>query len=95
MECPRKVERRIGRLESFNTKPGEAQARVRLGDTLFNLPAMSRGVLQQGGGTMLCANGSRYDVIARDTLIAFDLIFDAEGKNPVPGVWAPKLGPQQ
>ena len=62
MDCPRKVERRVGTLTSFNTKPGESHAYVRVKDTLLHVPISARGVLQDDGQTIvLCANGDRYN----------------------------------
>ncbi len=92
--CPRKTERRIGTLESFSTKPGETQARVRVDDMVFNLPAMSRGVLQEDKSIVHCQNGDRYDVITKGAAIVLDLMYDADGKNPCPGMWAPKQRPR-
>lgn len=91
MECPRKVERRIGKLEEFKGRGGAYQARVRVGDLLFNLPPSSRGVLQPDKSIALCANGDRYEPIAKDSLIVLDLVYDHDEKNPCPGMWAPKI----
>lgn len=86
----RKCERRVGKLEKFNTKPGIPQAQVRVGESVFYLPSMSRGVLQSDDSIKHCINGDRFDPIAKDSLIAIDLVYDDDGKNPSPGLWAPK-----
>jgi len=48
MECPRKVERRSGKLEAFDPTRGQSQARVRMGENLLMLPASARGVPARG-----------------------------------------------
>lgn len=95
MEFPRKVERRVGKLVSFDTKPGQSHARVRTSDGVTHLPTNARGKLQPDGGIVLCTNGERYDPIAGETLIEFDVVFDADEKNPTPGPWAPRQKPPQ
>lgn len=83
-------ERRIGCLESFNSTPGKSHGYVRVDDTKFHVPTSSRGVLE-GDTIRPCVNGERYEKIAKGTLIVIDLVVDAEGQNPFPVAWAPKV----
>lgn len=63
-------------------------------DTLLKLPLSSRGVLQSDGRTIvLCANGDRYAPLQGGSKIAVDLVYDFRGRNPLPGLWAPKQKP--
>ena len=90
-EFPRKIERQVGVLESFKTDPNDCFARVRVKHRVYQLPLNTRGELQSDGATiLLCMNGHRREPIAFDTPIVLDLIFDARGENPCPGMWAPK-----
>jgi hypothetical protein len=91
MECPREIKRRIGKLESFDPTPGKSQARIRVRDGIIHLPTSTRGVLQPDNSIALCANGDRYDKIPQGTLIVFDATLNFEGKDPMPGLWAPKV----
>jgi len=90
MECPRKVERRSGKLEAFDPTRGQSQARVRMGENLLMLPASARGVLQPDNSIVVCANGDRYHDIKPGTVIAIDMMLNANGEDPVPCLWAPK-----
>lgn len=96
VQSPRKTERRVGVLEIALTKK-DKEASVRLDDNLLLiLPLNTRGVLQQDGKTIvLCANGDRYAPLQAGAKISLDLVYDAEGKNPFPGLWAPKQKPPQ
>ena len=92
--CPRKIERLTGKLESFRTNRSDNLfAKVRIGDTLFQLPVSARGTLQRDGTIRHCINGDRYDPIQPLTPIAVDLVYDANGTNPDPGLWAPTAKP--
>jgi len=95
MECPRKVERLVGVLEAFSTASNDCFASVRIEETLYQLPLSSRGVLQEDGTILLCANGDRRERLKPETNIVVDLIYDANGENPVTGLWAPKQKPPQ
>jgi len=91
VETLRRCERRTGKIEMFNAKPGEAQVRVRIGEQVFNLPSSHRGVLKADGSIRHCVNGERSQVLAEDSLVVVDLIYDFQGKDPIPGLWAPKV----
>jgi len=94
--CPRKCERRVGTVEKFSTKTKELGARIRIDEHLLvHVPLTSRGVLQADGKTItLCANGDRFNPIKEGTFAVVDIVYDADGTNPAPGLWAPKA-PQQ
>jgi hypothetical protein len=91
LECPRKIERRVGLLESFKTNPGDCFASVRIDGQLFKLPLSARGNLQEDQKTIThCVNGERYYPIALATQIAVDMVYDVNNQNPITGLWAPK-----
>jgi hypothetical protein len=94
MECPQKVERRVGILEKFCASRGSAHGFVRVGDDLLFVPMNTRGVLQKDGNIVLCSNGSRYVPIVIGADISIDVIVGPNGK-PSAGLWAPKQRPQQ
>lgn len=81
-------QRVIGTLESFNSKPGESHAFVRIDGAKHFLPTSHRGVLD-GDVIRLCANGERYVPLSEGTKVVVDINVNAEGQNPIPGLWAP------
>jgi hypothetical protein len=86
----RACEQKTGVLAS-DWKQGHGFVPVRLDDdTLLQLSTASRGVLQKGGEIHLCSNGDRYAPLKGGALVIINMVYDARGTNPAPGMWAPK-----
>jgi len=87
-----KMERVTGTLMSFDPRRMHSHAYIQIGDTSHFAPASQRGVLEDNGAIQQCINGERYEKVFPGMPVTVDLVFDSEGKNPRPGMWAPKPG---
>ena len=85
-----KIERVVGKLQSFDSRQGSSHGYARIGTALVHLPTSNRGVLV-GDVIRPCNNGERYEKIPPETIIVADVNVDSAGKNPFPVAWAPKM----
>ena len=84
------VKRIKGTLKSFDPKPGQSHAMIRISDTdVLHVPTSQRGIVQPDGTIAYCQNGDRYDLIASGASIELDVTYSSEGQKPIAKAWAP------
>ncbi len=86
------IKRIKGTLKSFDPKPGQSHALIRISDTeVLHVPTSQRGVAQPDGTIAYCQNGDRYDRIASGAPIELDVTYNKDGQKPVAKAWAPAV----